>query len=252
MEKNNKKLAKDGVWKDFADAIPQFIPQLSIDCVIFGFHNNELKVLLSKFHKMEMWALHGGFIFQGEDIDHAATRILSEHTGLTGIYLQQFQVFGKANRQTFKYMKPLFDALEVAPEVLAFFKNRFVSIGYYALVDFSKVSPISAAFFEQSAWFDISELPELAFDHRDIIQTALEQLRHALDYQLVGFNLMPETFTMNELQRLYETILGEQFLRTNFQRKMLEMNILERLDKKQTGKGHKSPFLYRFALRNEI
>ena len=248
MRNNNKKLAENGVWKDFLDAIPLLIPQLSIDCVIFGFHNDELKVLLSKFHNIEMWALHGGFIQQGEDIDHAATRILSEHTSLTGIYLQQFQVFGKAGRQTFKYMESLFEALEVTPEVLAFFKCRFISIGYYALVDFSKVNPISAAFFEKSTWFDISELPELAFDHREIIQKALEQLRHALDYQLVGFNLMPETFTMNELQLLYETILGEKFLRANFQRKMLEMNILERMDKKQTGKGHKSPFLYRFKV----
>lgn len=240
-------MAKGAVLDGLTGAIPTLIPQLSIDCVIFGFHGNELKVLLSKFRDLELWALHGGFIQQGEDIDVAATRILSEHTNLTGIYLQQFQVFGKANRKTFEYMEAFFREMEVAPVIMDFFNRRFISIGYYALVDFSKVNPTSAVLFERSAWFDISELPELAFDHREIIEKALEQLRRSLDYQLVGFNLMPETFTMNELQRLYETILGETFLRANFQRKMLDMNILERLDKKQLGRGGKSPYLYRFV-----
>ena len=84
-------------------------------------------------------------------------------------------------------------------------------------------------------------------DHREIVHKALEELRHALDYHLLAFKLMPDTFTMNELQQLYETILGQKLLRANFQRKMLEMNILERLEKKLTGMAHKAPYLYRFV-----
>lgn len=246
MQNTGEKFALSGVMEEFMSSIPGLIPQFSVDCVIFGFHGSELKVLLSKFHDLDIWALHGGFIGQEEDIDAAAHRILCDHTGMTGIYLEQFQVFGKANRQTYGFMETFFKDKHLPPTVENFFKKRFISIGYFALVDFSKVNPVSAMVFEKSDWFDVHELPQMAFDHDDIIQKALVHLRRSLDYKLVGFNLMPECFTMNELQRLYETILGEKFQRANFQRKMLDMRILERLATKQTGKGHKAPFLYRF------
>lgn len=225
----------------------EFIPQLSIDCVVFGFHDNELKVLLSKFMAVELWALQGGFVEQEEDIDAAAKRILEERTGLSGIFLEQFHVFGRADRQRLEEMEVKFRDTPYEAFKTVFLQKRFVSIGYYALVDFSKVNPVTGDLFEKSAWFDIDALPEMAFDHQEIVHKALEKLRRSLDYQLVGFNLMPEFFTMNELQHLYETILGTPLLRANFQRKMLDMNILERMEKKITGKAHKAPYLYRFA-----
>lgn len=225
----------------------ELIPQLSIDCVVFGFHDNELKVLLSKFIQVELWALQGGFVGQTEDIDAAAKRILEERTGLSGIFLEQFHVFGRADRQRLEAMEVKFRHTPYEAFKTVFLQKRFVSIGYYALVDFSKVNPVTGDLFEKSAWFDIDLLPEMAFDHGEIVHKALEKLRRSLDYQLVGFNLMPEFFTMNELQHLYETILGTPLLRANFQRKMLDMNILERMEKKMTGKAHKAPYLYRFA-----
>ncbi len=246
MENTGEKFALAAVMEELMSSIPGLIPQFSVDCVIFGFHGSELKVLLSKFHNLDIWALHGGFIGQDEDMDAAAHRTLCDHTGLTGIYLEQFHVFGKADRQTYRFMETIFEDQPVPPALEHFFNKRFISVGYFALVDFSKVNPVSALVFEKSAWFDVHELPEMAFDHADIIKKALEHLRRSLDYKLVGFNLMPECFTMNELQRLYETILGEKFQRANFQRKMLDMRLLERLATKQTGKGHKAPFLYRF------
>ncbi len=228
------------------DLIEQSIPQLSIDCVIFGFHDNELKVLLSKYTKLELWGLQGGYVLQNEDIDSAAQRILEERTGLDAIFLKQFYTFGKANRPTFDALKQVFEELYIDIEDVPFFRQRFVSIGYYSLVDFTKVTPKVGLFAERSEWFDIHNLPPLVFDHAEMVKKALETMRHSLDYHLVGFNLLPETFTMKELQHLYETILGEQLRRNNFQEKMLNMNILERLEKQFTGKAHKAPYLYRY------
>lgn len=228
------------------DSLNQSIPQLSVDCVIFGFHDNELKVLLSKFPDLDLWSLQGGYVRQTEDIDLAARRVLVERTGVKDIFLAQFHVFGKINRPTFEYLKQAFNNAPIDIEAIPFLKQRFISIGYYSLVDFQKVVPTAGLFFEFSQWLDIRNLPPLAFDHAEIIQKALDALRLTLDYSLVGFTLMPEIFTMNELQKLYETILGEPLSRNNFQRKILDMDILERLEKKFTGGAHKAPYLYRF------
>jgi 8-oxo-dGTP diphosphatase len=227
----------------------QYIPQISIDCVIFGFHSNELKVLLSKFPGLDLWALQGGFVLQNEDIDAASVRILKELTGLSNIFLKQFQTFGKANRSTYhNSLKKALQEQEIDIDTIPFLNQRFVSIGYYSLVDFEKVSPSVNLYFEQSAWHDIHKLPDLIFDHAEMIEKALETMRHSLDYHLIGFNLMPETFTMKALQSLYETILGEPLRRNNFQEKILNMNILERLEKQFTGGAHKAPYLYKFKI----
>jgi 8-oxo-dGTP diphosphatase len=242
---------KDNKNKPFQVIQQQFelyIPQLSIDCVIFGFHDNSLKVLLSKFAKVDIWALQGGFIFQDEDIDVAAVRILKELTGLSDIYLKQYTTFGKANRGSQgKNFDELFKKQGINIDEIPFLKQRFVSIGYYSLVDFEKASPsVSLPYFDSSEWYDIDNLPDLIFDHAEMIHIALATLRQSLDYQLVGFNLMPEIFTMKELQRLYETILGEPLKRNNFQEKILGLNILERLEKQYSGGAHKAPYLYKF------
>jgi 8-oxo-dGTP diphosphatase len=226
--------------------IEENIPQLSVDCAILGFHDDELKVLLSKFPNVELWALQGGYVRQTEDIDEAAKRILTERTGLTDIFLKQFYAFGKANRPLLEHLKLALKDTPLPIEKVASLQKRFISIGYYSLIDFSKALPKAGIFFEGSKWFNINELPPLAFDHEEIIKKALETLRLSLDYSLVGFNLMPETFTMGELQKLYETILDDKLSRNNFQRKILDMDILERLEKKFTGEAHKAPYLYRF------
>jgi ADP-ribose pyrophosphatase YjhB (NUDIX family) len=224
----------------------RFLPSISIDCVIFGFHQNQLKILLLKFKKMEVWALPGGHIFKDEDIEIAALRILAERTGLTNIYLEQFKTFGKVDRASIDFMYNVLsiNGLDLPKDCWLF--QRYITIGYYALVDFSKVNPQADDFTEAYEWISLSNIPTLAFDHREIIQTALKSLRASLDSKLVGFNLLPETFTMNELQCLYETILGIKFRRNNFQRKMLSLSILERLEKKFTGAANKAPYLYRF------
>lgn len=243
---NNAQEVRVNNFLEFIQLFKENIPQLSIDCVIFGFYENHLKVLLCKHPSLDLWALQGGHIKQDEDIDIAAQRIVEERTGLTNIFLKQFHTFGKANRPTYKLLKELLEKEGIDIEEVPFLKQRFVSIGYYSLVDFQKVTPSVGLYFERSEWFDIHDLPDLVFDHAEMIQKALEMMRQSLDYHLVGFNLMPPIFTMKELQRLYETILGEPLKRNNFQEKILNLNILDRLEKQYTGGAHKAPYLYKF------
>ena len=231
-----------------------YIPQVSIDCVIFGYRDKELKVLVSKLNlEGNFWSLAGGFVNQKEDIDTAAYRILHERTGITEIYLEQFYIFGKAARNNIAFLEkvmalnpPTGDQQGITREIYDWFNNRFVSIGYYALVDINKVIPQKAQLDKVIDWYHVKDLPDLIMDHNEIVIKALESLRENLDQKLIAFNLLPETFTMKEVQELYEAIYDKPFARNNFQKKILDLNVLERLEKKFTGAANKAPYLYRF------
>lgn len=228
-----------------------FLPGLSIDCVIIGFHEGQLKVLLLQFKNTDAFALPGGFIHETEDLDEAARRILRERTGLYDIYLDQFHVFGAENRRDADTQRQLMASVGRPLTDNHWLLRRFVSISYYALVDFTKASPTPDVLSDSCAWYDLNSLPGLIFDHTAMVQKALETLRSQLDEKLIDLNrraapLLPDTFTMADLQRLYETILGKPLQRTNFQRKILSLGVLERLEKKMSGGAHKAPYLYRF------
>ncbi len=225
------------------------LPALSIDCVIFGFHENQLKVLLVKHRRRNMWALPGGFIGKDEPTDAAAYRVLKDRTGLNEIFLQQFHVFGEPERtQKEFHMQDLKkDGIPVTEDL--WILQRFVTIGYYALVEFSKVSPAAGTSRERCEWWDIHSLPVLILDHRKIFDKALATLRMQLNYQPIGYNLLPEKFTMPELQKLYETILDKKLDRRNFHRKILGFHILRRLTETKKGVPHKAPYLYTFDLK---
>ncbi len=231
--------------KTFLDKGLEYLPSVSVDCVIFGFHEHQLKVLLLEFKHTKAFALPGGFVFKNESTDAAATRILWERTGVKDIYLEQFHTFGEAYRGNWDVHKATMASHGFELETDHWLLQRFITIGYYALVDFSKVKPTPDIFSDLGYWYDIHEIPTLILDHNRIIEKALETLQLMLDYKLVGFNLLPETFTMNELQSLYETVLDKKLLRANFQRKMLSLEILERVEKKFSGKAHKPPYVYR-------
>lgn len=226
-----------------------FVPSVSIDCVIFGFHDNQLKVLLLKVVNYHGWGLPAGFIYKEEDIDAAAQRILQERTGLTDIFLQQFYIFGNANRCDNNITKIAFDNLQIKAKPNNWLLQRFLTVGYYALVDFKTVNASHDIFSEEFEWHDIDCLPTMAMDHGQIVQQALLTLRTHLRYEPVGYNLLPEKFTMPELQKLYETILGKKLDRRNFQRKMLSYDILKRLKQRREGVAHKAPYLYSFDLK---
>ena len=225
----------------------QWLPGISVDCVIFGFHENSLKVLLLKFKNTPVWALAGGFVGPEEDVDQAAQRILAERTGLSDIYLEQFYTFGDLarNYRAVDEHRDVNNAMGGSPMKIDWMDQRFITIGYYALVDYSKVVVNPGGVSDASEWIDVSALPKLFLDHNRIVLKALESLRRNLDEKLVAFELLGDTFTMSDLQMVYETILGKRLVRTNFQRKILSLEILERIEKKYTGGAHKAPYLYR-------
>lgn len=239
MDKGQIKNETDAAGSDYMHG-------LAIDAVIFGFHDNQLKVLLMQYKRSNIHALPGGFIHKQENLDSAAHRVVSERTGLKDIYLEQFYVFGDASRSDPAPMRTILTAYGIPHDDNHWIFQRFISVGYYALVDFTKVTPMPDRIFDGCDWYALNEIPALMQDHEKIVGKALESLRTNLDNKLVAFNLMPGEFTMNDLQALYETILDKKLLRPAFQRKILNLNTLQRIAKKWTGGAHKAPYLYKF------
>lgn len=219
---------------------------LSVDNVVFGFHDNSLKVLLLQNKASRKWILPGGYIFRNEDLEKAALRILQERTGLHEIYLQQFHTFGNTKRTKEKFFKDVLKKAGMEVPADSWIFDRFVTVGYYALVEFDKVKPQVDEFSEQVAWWDLDKLPELMFDHKEIVQTALKDLRLKINHQPIGYNLLPKEFTLKNLQSIYETILDRKLDRANFNRKILSYGILDKKEKHYTGGAHKAPYLYSF------
>lgn len=221
----------------------QCIHYLSIDGVIFGFHQNQLKVLLLRWKGTDEWSLPGGFILKTESVDLAAQRIIKERTGLQTLYLQQFYVFG----ETVRYNQEETWAKINLPIQGINWSERTISIGYYALVEYAEVVPATDFLTEECRWWSLDAIPALLFDHNHIIEVALQSLRKNVGDQPIS-HLLPDTFTIPELQRLYETILGHSLDARNFYKKIMAQNNLERLAERRAGTPHKAPYLYRFKV----
>jgi 8-oxo-dGTP diphosphatase len=202
-------------------------PSLTVDCIIFGLDDRELKVLLIQRKHPPFagkWALPGGFVDMGEDLMTAALRELEEETGVKDVFIEQLYTFGAPNRDP---------------------RGRVVSVAYYALVNLREHPAQAASDAEQADWFNINELPPLAFDHDHIMEVAIKRLHGKLVYQPIGFELLPQKFTLTELQHLYETVLGVKINKRNFRTKILKMDILEQCERQQ-GVAHRPAFLYQF------
>jgi len=228
-----------------------YLGSLSIDCVVFGYHEKQLKILCSRIEGMSGWLLPGGFIKKTEDIDAAASRILAERTGVKDLYLNQFRVFGNPdrswkNREEMAELKKLTGA---GLKQLKWITERFVSIGYYALTEYSKVTPKPGLLDSECSWFDIYSLPPLLLDHEEIFREAFKALQHRLHHEPVGLNLLPEKFTLPELQALYETILEKNLDQRNFTKKLVYLDLIRKLQEKKHIGGHRSPALYKFNKR---
>lgn len=233
--------------------INQCLPGNSIDCVIFGFDNHQLKVLLLQWKHEKVWSLPGGFIDKNDDMDEAAYRVLQERTGLKSIFLNQFYTFGGKERsqvngvtQAKRFEKLLKGFKNVNQDITNWLKQRFITTGYFALIDINKTKPRTDFLSEKCEWKSIKDLPELMMDHRKIVKKALDHLHIQLNYLPIGINLLPQKFTMQDLQKLYEAILRTPLERSNFQRKILKLGILVRLEKQMSGAANKAPYLYKF------
>jgi len=228
-----------------------FLAHISLDCVVFGFHAGQLKVLLLKMKHADQRALPGGFVMNHETMEEAAIRTLSERTGVENVFLQQFAVFSDPGRgwDAAERQRDLIKLGLSKPEKAGWISQRFISVGFYALVEFSCVVPRPDALSEACDWYNLDERGPMILDHEQIIAAALATLQSQLNYQPVGYNLLPRKFTLPELQKLYEAILGKKLDRRNFQRKVFSFGILRSLDEKRTGVAHKAPYLYSFDLR---
>lgn len=220
-----------------------YVPHISVDTVIFGFNGDQLKVLLLKMKFNHQYFLPGGYMKKEENLESAAIRILRERTQLDKIFLQEFAVFSELNRSE-EAFKDFSDDL--------WHKKRFISVGYYALVNHKDVSPIGDELSESCDWIILDELESqnITMDHKQIIEKALNTLREQISYKPIGLNLLPEKFTLSELQKLYEAILGRTLNRGNFYRKIKNIGILKKLDEKRKGGAHKAPDLYTFDQEN--
>ncbi len=203
-------------------------PSLTVDCVVFGIRDSRLQLLLIQRAQPPFrgsWALPGGFVDMHETTDEAARRELEEETGLTDIFLEQLYTFSGVDRDP---------------------RERVVSVAYFALVRADAHAPAAASDAAAASWFDVGDLPELAFDHHDIISVALQRLRGKIQYQPLGFELLPEQFTLRELQGLYEIVLGKELDKRNFRRKLQSMGVLEETDDFEQGVPRRPARLYRF------
>ncbi|GAB4416940.1 MAG: hypothetical protein OHK0039_26710 [Bacteroidia bacterium] len=182
-----------------------------------------------------------------EGVDEAAVRVLQERTGLAVIYLQQLRLFGGIDRSDPGHVERLVAEAIIPPGAADWFGQRFVTMGYYALVEYSRVeAPRPDATAEDCSWCSLAQLPPLMLDHAQILATAYETLRQHLYYQPIGLNLLPRQFIMPELQSLYETVLDRQLDRRNFQRRMLGYGIVVPTGERRRGGPHKAPLLYTF------
>lgn len=200
---------------------------VGIDCIIFGFDKGELNLLLLKRNfepAMGKWSLMGGFIQENESADDAAKRVLSELTGLENVYMEQIGAFGAVNRDP---------------------GERVISLAYYALVN---VNEYDHELVEQhnAHWVNINELPELIFDHAEMVERARLQMKQKASRAPIGFNLLPELFTLPQLQSLYEAIYGEVMDKRNFRKRIAEMGFIEKTEMKDKTGSKRGAFLYKF------
>ena len=208
-------------------------PAVTVDIILFTFHDNDLKVLLIRRNGEPFkgkWALPGGFVNMDEDLDTAAMRELAEETHVTDVYLEQLYTFGDLERDP---------------------RGRVITVAYFALLSTDQAAQLhikSDSDADDARWWSMYALPELAFDHDPILQYALQRLRWKLEWTALGFLLLPAEFTLSELQKVYETVLNEPLDKRNFRRKMLATDVLEETGNIREG-DHRPAKLYRFTAK---
>lgn len=215
--------------KDFYG--PENKMYVATDCVIFGFDEGNLKLLIFKRRVKplrDVWSLIGSIVRHEEDVQDAAKRVLKEFTGLDGVFMEELKSYGKADRDP---------------------GARCISIAQYALI---RISEYDKELVKRHGadWYDIDEVPELVLDHNQMVKDALERIKRKARYKPIGFELLPEKFTIPQLQRLYEAVYREQLDARNFRKKVLSLNVLIKLNEKDKSTSKRGAFLYKFDYKN--
>jgi 8-oxo-dGTP diphosphatase len=221
----------------------KYNPYISVDCVVFGFDGEFINVLLVKRKQegREAYALPGDLLGVSESLDSAAVRILNDLTGLKDIYLEQFRTFGDLDRIN----DPI--DIEWLKTIRKYPEERVVTIAYYSLIKIDKVSVRADSFAEQVLWQPIEEKRQLSFDHNKIANAAWDVLRDKIRNEpVVAFNLLPEKFTLRQLQGLYEGIVGTELDKRNFRKRIQGKKFIQSLDEYESGVAHKPARFYEF------
>ncbi len=237
MELNNMDLGKNRIQN----------PNISVDCVLFGFDGENLKVLLIQQKSVNndpataKLALPGDLVLDDENLDEAAARVLEELTSLKDISLYQFYTFGDVNRVRDLKDQEWLRTFREEPDA------RVITVAYYSLVNLNEYTPKPASFAGNTFWCDVNEIPRLAFDHNKIFKMACYALKMELNTYSRGFELLPKKFTLTQMQTLYEMILEKKLDKRNFRKKLLKEGKLIPLDEKQQGVLHKPAQLYKYS-----
>jgi ADP-ribose pyrophosphatase YjhB (NUDIX family) len=225
-----------------------YVPHVSLDCAIFGYHEQQLKLLLVKHAAIDGWCLPGGYIKRTEKLVEAANRNVKERTGIDNLFLQQFKTFGDPDRAKTNHFdeERWFDAVGIRIDKTNWLIDQTISVGFYAITDFSRSIPQSDMLAVKCAWFDIDNIPPLEFDHDEMVKEALHMMRLQLYHYPIGYNLLPDKFTLSEIHALYETMLGKKLDISNFPKKLISLGLLEKLNEKRSIGAHRAPHLYKF------
>lgn len=239
-------MANDNIISGFKKDFDSYVPALSVDCVILGYQRDQLYALVLKWKNSDDWSLPGGFVKKDEDIDSAALRVLKNRTGLAISFLKQLHVFGGSRRRDPVFVNQKLNALGADETTKTWLQQRFISVAYLALVNPESFTPIPDQLSDSCEWKPLHDMPQLLFDHNEMITYARDYLAIQIKYLPIGLSLLPEKFTMKTLQNLYEVVLDRALDRANFQKKMLKLGILIRHEKQMSGGAHKAPYLYSF------
>lgn len=206
----------------------------TVDCVILSFHEGQLKILLTERNEYpykDWWAIPGYFVEKDEEMEDAVKRVAYENTGLKDIYLEQMAAFAGVKRH---------------PE------GRILTVAYMALVKYddvkNKVKPVTN-YMRQAKWFNVNDIPDLAFDHNSVIELTIKKLKESINFSLTPFELLPDKFTLTQLQQVYEEILSTSLDKRNFRKKMTNLGYLKELDEYQTGVSYRAAKLYKIDKR---
>ena len=201
---------------------------MTVDLVIFTVNKDKLKVLLTKRAEspfLAFWSLPGGFLLENESLEEAALRVLKEKTGVKDVYLEQLYTFGKPDRDP---------------------RARVITVAYFALIPWANLDQPESKKVADLTWVSVDQLPRLAFDHKEILNYAVERLRAKVSYSNIVYGLMPDKFRLSELQKMYEIILGDELDKRNFRKRILASGLLQETGKKDLLGAHRPAMLYQF------
>lgn len=226
----------------------EYRPNVSIDCAIFGYHSGDLKVLLVRNKLLTMWCLPGGYIKKDETLDDAASRISMNRTGIGNLFLHQFKAFGNPDRNHDRSVdwKQITDLVDGNAGNIGWLDGPTITIGYYAITDIVNATPAPDLFSSECAWFPVTNLPPLGFDHQEIVTEALFSMRTHLYHFPIGRNLLPEKFTLREIKEFYEVMSGKELNASNFPNKLISIGLIRKTAEKRKIGAHRSPTYYTF------